>query len=230
MAAAILDDGWGAYNLWQHSGSLRTLYARRCRREEPEMTCHAQAAELLRQHCTAGESILDVGCGSGYFFHSLHTRGVEADYYGIDATAALIEIGQREMPQFGLAADRLKVLRIEDFRGSVDHTVCINVLSNVDNYFRPLERLLQATRKSIVLRESLRDGADYRYVVDEYLDQGVSLRVHVNAYDRSQVRAFINDHGFDVREVEDRHTGGKPELVIGYPHYWTFLVARRRSG
>jgi hypothetical protein len=31
-----------------------------------------------------------------------------------------------------------------------------------------------------------------------------------------------------MREVVDRRTGGKPEMVIGHPHHWTFLVATRR--
>ena len=30
-----------------------------------------------------------------------------------------------------------------------------------------------------------------------------------------------------VEQVTDRRTGGEPELVIGYPHHWTFLVAER---
>ena len=45
---AITGDGWGAYNIWEHSASLRDLYARRCRLEAEEMTCHAQAAARLR--------------------------------------------------------------------------------------------------------------------------------------------------------------------------------------
>jgi hypothetical protein len=26
----------------------------------------------------------------------------------------------------------------------------------------------------------------------------------------------------------DRRSGGQPEMVIGHPHHWTFLVATRR--
>lgn len=227
MKPEILDDGWGAFNIWAHSSRVRELYARRCRQDEAEMTCHAQAAELLAGRFAPGDSVLDAGCGSGYFFHSLGKRGLRAEYFGIDATEALIEIGRREMPAFGLPADRLRVLRLEDFRGTVDHAVCINVLSNVDNYPRPLERLLQAARKSVILRESIKDGAEYRYVADEFLDEDVRLRVHVNAYDRAEIRSFIESYGFEVEETTDRYTRGKPETVIGYPHYWTFLVARR---
>jgi hypothetical protein len=39
--------------------------------------------------------------------------------------------------------------------------------------------------------------------------------------------SFIEAHGFRVRQVMDRRTQGRAELVIGYPHYWTFFVAER---
>ena len=55
-----------------------------------------------------------------------------------------------------------------------------------------------------------------------------NLHVHVNAYDRSELAAFIERYGFATREVVDRRTGGQPEMVIGHPHHWTFLVATRR--
>ncbi len=38
------------------------------RREVEVMTAHAQAADLLADRAGAGDTLLDVGCGSGYFF------------------------------------------------------------------------------------------------------------------------------------------------------------------
>jgi SAM-dependent methyltransferase len=226
-SATISDDGWQHYNIWTHSRTVHDLYARRCQLKAVEMTCAAQAVELLEPHVTSGESILDVGCGSGYFFHSLRRRGLEAEYYGIDATQSFIAIGQEYMPAYGLPAGRLMTMRIEDLMASVDHAVCLNVLSNIDNYQRPLERILNSTRKSVILRESLRRGAEISYVKDEYLDAGYDLKVHVNTYDIDEFCDFIRSYGFEPTTVTDRYTGGEPELVIGYPHYWTFIVATK---
>src|SRR3546814_18436338 len=65
---------------------------------------------------------------------------------------------------------------IEDLDGAIDHVVCMNVLSNMDNFHRPFERMLRLARKSVILRESLKDGASYSYVVDNYLDAMEPLR------------------------------------------------------
>lgn len=227
QATRIALDGWSRYSIWNHAASVRDLYARRCRREAEEMTAHAQAAELLASRVSVGDSVLDAGCGSGYFYHSLRQRNLPVDYYGVDACGALLDIGRRILPDHELPAERLIEGRLEDLDGSVDHVVCLNVLSNIDNYHRPLERLLAMARKSVILRESFKRGSEYRYVRDAFLDPGVALNVHVNHYDVDEVTAFVGARGFYAEVLVDRRTGGKPEDVIGYQHYWTFLVADR---
>jgi SAM-dependent methyltransferase len=227
MTADIRNDGWQRHCIWEHSATIHELYSRRARDESEEMDYAAQAAELLAPLAAPGDSLLDAGCGSGYFFHSLKRRAIKLDYHGIDAAPSLIAIGQRELPAHGLPADRLRVRRIEDVDGAVDHVLCMNVLSNLDNYHRPLERLLQMARKSLILRESAKDGAQYSYVRDPYLDAEVDLKVHVNAYDAGELEAFIASYGFRVERITDRRTGGRPELVIGHPHWWTFFRAVR---
>jgi ubiquinone/menaquinone biosynthesis C-methylase UbiE len=223
----IRDDGWLKYCIWEHSATVKELYARRCQLLEEEMTCAAQAAELLAPLAVKGDTLLDAGCGSGYFFHSLRARDIPVEYYGIDAAPSLIDIGRRYMPAHGLPADRLNLMRIEDLNASADHVICMNVLSNIDNYHRPLERLLHSARKTLILRESFKEQAEYAYVIDHYLDDGCDIKVYVNAYPIDEVVAFIQSYGFSVQIIEDWRTRGKPELVIDYPHYWTFLVAER---
>lgn len=227
--AVIRGDGWGEYCIWEHSAQVRRLYEQRSRLEAEEMTTAAQAAELLAPRVTAGDTVLDVGCGSGYFYHSLRSRRIPAEYYGIDAAPALIDIGRRIMPGHGLPADRLRVLRIEDLAGEVDHVVCLSVLTNIDNYHRPLERLLQSARKTVILRESCTPEGSYAYVRDRYLDAGVDLKVYVNSYPQADFMDFIRSYGYEVRCLDDRRTGGAPEMIIGYPHHWKFFVAERHA-
>jgi SAM-dependent methyltransferase len=226
----ISTDGWSRYSIWEHSAAVRELYERRCRRQADEMDAHAQAADLLAARVSPGDVVLDAGCGSGYFFHALARRNIPAEYWGIDASPSLLAIGRNVLPSFGLQAERLVETRIEDFCGDADHVICINVLSNIDNYHRPLERMLATARKSVILRESLKQGAEYHYVRDRFLDPGIELNVHVNHYDLDDVLAFVRSYGFAAEAVTDARTGGQPESVIGHPHYWTFLVADRLPG
>jgi len=223
----IHDNGWVNYCIWEHSAQIKKLYAQRCSLETEEMTCAAQAVELLEGYVEPGDTLLDAGCGSGYFFHSLKKRDVPVEYFGVDAAPSLVEIGRKIMPEHGLAAENLMVMRIEDLSGEVDHVVCMNVISNIDNYHRPVERLLNMARKTVILRESLAETGSYCYVRDEFLDMGANLKTHVNTYPVKEFLAFVESYGFKTRTEVDRRTGGEPEMVIGYPHHWTFVVAER---
>lgn len=225
--AGVRGDGWQEYSIWEHSRHIRDLYQRRAEKKEIEMTCAAQAAELLRPRVRTGEIVLDAGCGSGYFWHSLAGRHVPAEYVGIDASATLIGAGQAVLPGFGLPADNLRVCRIEDLAGEADHVLCMNVLTHLDNYHRPLERLLRVARRTVIIRESLAEEANYLYVRDTFLDPGVTLKVHVNTYPVAEVIEFMRSYGFRVRQITDDYTGGNVQDVIGYPHYWTFLVGEK---
>ncbi|WP_085906808.1 class I SAM-dependent methyltransferase [Kiloniella majae] len=216
------------FNIWDHSQIVKDLYRRRARDEVEEMTCAQQAIELLVQHAGEGDTLIDAGCGSGYFFHSIRRRNLTIDYHGFDQTESLINIGKEELPPFGLSKEKLQVCRLEDFSGNADHVLCLNVLSNIDNYHRPLERLLLASRKTLILRESIASKSSYKYVHDTYLDDDVHLNVHVNTYAKNDICSFIQSYGFETKYVVDQRTQGKPELVIGYPHHWAFIVARAR--
>ncbi len=193
------------------------------------MTCHAQAAELLRPLARPGDTLLDVGCGTGYYFHSLQKRKIPVAYHGIDPTSRFISLAKKYLPPYGLNPDQLHDLRIEDTRAEVDHVVCINVLSNIDNYQKPLERMLLAARKSVILRESCHEHASYSYVRDDFLDAGVRLNVYVNTYAIGDITDFITRYGFDVEVVVDDRANNEAEYVIGHPHYWKFLVCTRKS-
>jgi ubiquinone/menaquinone biosynthesis C-methylase UbiE len=224
----IQSDGWIKYNIWEHSSIVRDLYKKRCRLEIPEMTCHAQAIELLTPHIADGDSILDVGCGSGYFFHSIIGRKIPAEYWGIDSSKPLIDIGRNELSRFHLPIKNLQNIRIEDLDGVFDHTICINVLSNIDNYHKPLERMLKISQKTVLLRESIKERSEYSYVRDNYLDNGANLNVHVNHYGQDELVEFISRYGYEAEVITDLRTGGNLEMVIDHPHHWKFILAKKR--
>lgn len=225
----IRNDGWNRFNTWSHSASVERLYEMRCRGRAEELTCHGQIASLFQTVVTPGDSLLDAGCGSGYFYHSLQRRGISVNYFGIDATDRFIEIGKRWLPEHGVPVENLSTLRIEDLSAEVDHVACINVLSNIDNYHKPLERLLLAARKTLILRESCSEIASYSYVKDRFLDVGIDLNVYVNTYSISEITQFIESYGYNVNRVRDDRTNDQPEMVIGYPHHWKIFVCRRLS-
>jgi hypothetical protein len=66
-------------------------------------------------------------------------------------------------------------------------------------------------------------------VIDKYLEAGEPLRVHVNAYNRAEIAALAAELGYDAQFIPDERARGQAELVIDYPHYWTFIVLQPRG-
>ncbi len=222
-------DGRNQYEIWHYSPTVLKLYEERAKAIAVEMTCAAQAASLLEEISEAGETLIDIGCGTGYFFHSLLKRKMYLEYWGLDACEEFISLGKTILPDFGLSSDRLIFGRLEDLNSRVDHILCMNVLSNLDNIHRPLERFLRLARKSVILRESIAEQSNYNYVVDKYLNSPQPLRVHVNTYSMSEIDRLGGELGYSSRYVQDWRTKGELELVIDYPHHWKFVVFRPDS-
>ena len=215
-------------NIWEHSTPVRELYAKRARGEE-EMDAAAQAAEILAPHLSPGDSLLDAGCGSGYYYWSFFRRGLGVDYYGLDYSPSLIEIGRRHLVSAGLPPEKLQAMSIEELEGEYDHVLCCNTLSFCPDYRLPLDRLSQAARQTLLLRTNLGEQTVYRWEPDGYLDDGYNhLKAYWNMYSEADVTAFMQDQGFDVTPIIDRRTNGEMELVVGKPYFWKWLLCLRR--
>ena len=205
----IKDDGFQKFFTWNKSLSLKKLYTKRVRKEVCEMDSCKQASQILKKIIGKENTILDVACGTGYLFHSLKKRIKGSfKYYGIDANPEFVEVGNKELKRYVLYKP-IKCMRIEDFVGN-------------------FERLLLSAKESLIVRESLGDKDNYKYVKDKFLDSS-DLSVYVNTYKKNEFIKFIESYGFEVKLIKDKRTNGEKELVIDYPHYWHFILAKRKS-
>jgi SAM-dependent methyltransferase len=218
-----------AWNAWANDRATLELYRRRCRREAEEMTCAAQAAEILRDRIVPGETLLDAGCGGGYYLWSLRDRGVEVEYHGLDYTPEMVALAREELaPRAGLDPERFRLGAIEQLDEPFDTILCFNVLTNSPHYGLPLERILRSARRRVLLREALGDELVVRFTADPYLDEGKRhIRVYHNQYPLDEVTGLMRDEGFEVTQVRDERTQDGEELVVDIPHRWRILLAER---
>lgn len=217
------------WNPWENDKNTFELYRRRCRKEEVEMTCAAQAAEIFADLVSPGETLLDAGCGGGYYFWSFHDRKIPIEYYGLDYTPPLIDLARNEMcARSPLRPDRFILGAIEDLDVIYDNILCFNVLTNSPHYAQPLERLLMCARKRILIRESLGEEMIVRYTPDPYLDEGKKhIRVYHNTYLLDEVKKFMEEYGFKTTQIKDRRTDDGTEMVVDIPHEWRILLGER---
>ena len=193
------------------------------------MTCAAQAARILGDLVASGETLLDAGCGGGYYWWSLADRGVAVEYHGLDYTPDMVALAREELaPRAGLARERFELGAIEQLEEEYDTVLCFNVLTNNPHYAQPLERLLRCARRRVLLREALGDELVVRYTPDPYLDEGKRhIRVYHNQYPLQEVADLMRAEGFEVTPIRDERTDDGVEMVVDIPHRWRILLAER---
>lgn len=219
----IKANGWIENSCWDNCEFVEDLYKKRCNKEVVEMTCHKQASKILKKYSKDKDSLLDVGCGSGCFYHSTVNQSLNLRYYGIDSSKKLIKIGKKNMPNYGLNSNKLVNMRIEDVSGKFDHIICINVLTYLDNIYKHLEKLIKIANKTIIIRESFYIRDIYKYVPDNFLDHNLKLNTYVNTYSVKKISNFLKNFDCKFSFIQDEYTNGKVTKVIGYNHYWKFL-------
>src|SRR5262249_41587959 len=120
--ASAADPRW---NPWANDRNTLELFRKRCRGEADEMTCAAQAAEVLAERLRPGETLLDAGCAGGHYVHSLRSRGVEVEYHGLDYTPEMIALAHAELcPRTGLPESRFELAAIEGLDARYDTVLC----------------------------------------------------------------------------------------------------------
>lgn len=226
----MIDQANELWNTWANDKHLLELYRKRCRQSVEEMTCAAQAATILSQKITPGETLLDAGCGGGYYYWSFKSRNIKIQYHGLDYTPQMIKLAQEEMCKAtDLPQERFRLGSIENLNQEFDNIICFNVLTNNPHYALPLEKLLLATKKRILIRESMSDHLKIIYKPDPYIDEGKRhLCAYFNTYPLNEVIEFMESNNFKVTKIKDERTQDGMEMVVDTPHYWRILLGERR--
>lgn len=215
------------WNPWANTHDMLDLYRRRCRQEEVEMTCAAQAAAILTPLVTPGETLLDAGCAGGHYYWSFANRGVPVRYYGLDHTPQMIWLAHEEMcnGKTMLTPAHFQLGNIEDLGLKFDNVICFNTLSFNAHYGPPLVTLLTHARKRILLRECMGDELIVRYAPDSDLDR--PMWMYHNQYPVAEVATLMEVHGFKVTRIFDERSGDGVEIVKDIPHQWRILLGER---
>lgn len=218
-----------AENIWEHSQNVRELYRRRAEGLD-EMDASAQCAEIAAPFIRSRRTpprLLDAGCGGGHLWHSFMKRGLAIEYFGLDYSPSLIDIGREVLPRYGLPAERLTCGAIEDLHGQTyDLAVLLNTLTFCPDYRQPLDRLLGCGPEVLIIRDNFGPETVRRWETDGYLDPGYNhLKAYWNQWRLDEVAAFLTSYGYEASPMEDKRVAGRMEPVVGKPYYWSWLLA-----
>ena len=115
--------------------------------------------ELIRPR--PGDSLLDVGCGTGHFSRRFAAAGVEVR--GVDLDAAMLDYARRQGGGVHYLQGDMGALPVADL--SFDHVTAVASLCFVDTPERVLAELWRVARRSLTIGLLNRDSLLYRRAV-----------------------------------------------------------------
>lgn len=189
---------YGRESLWRDTAAVdarqaRDLAARLERRAKAHDEVAARDTYLGLLDITAGERVLDVGCGSGAVTREIAERvGRGGLAVGLDASPALLAVA-RELAQEKGFGDRVEfregnALRLPFPDGSFDVVVCVTVLSHVPNGDAAIPELVR------VLRPGGRVGVfdlDTDMTTFTHPDRALTRRIVAAASDATAVNGWL---------------------------------------
>lgn len=114
---------------------------------------------IMSQIDDSDQSVIDVGCGRGYFVEKLIERFPEKKIYGADLLPPL------DIPQLHYLQTNIEKIPLSD--KSVDVVVCSHVLEHVQDFDKAVEELKRIARKKIII--TVPKQRYYYYTLDLHL-------------------------------------------------------------
>lgn len=110
-----------------------------------------------------GETVLDVGCGTGYLVHDLNGRRPEFRYTGVDF---IIDEETRKRAE-GIAFQEADIERLPFADKSFDTVICTHVLEHILDFHGALSELRRVAAKKLIL--VVPQEREYRFTFNPHL-------------------------------------------------------------
>ena len=207
------------------------LLVRRLRREVPELTWLRQFRRLLRPLVAPGDTLLDVGCATGYAFHAFAELGVR--YVGLDAEEAYLEIARdyfHNDPRVSFVNHDIASAPLP-VRGAIVMTCA--TIEHCASLQPSLGHLASAAERVLAIRTFLGAAEIIERRPSKVPGHSEGFWKHINRYGFAQMLGFLESSGFAARVYQDAYFRGAPQLVqddIVRTFYVVVAVRRDQAG
>lgn len=147
------------------------------------------------------KNILDVGCASGWFLHSLHLKFPKSKCTGVDKYRNAIIYGNKKYKSLKLIYADAHSLPFK--AGSFDLIICTEVLEHVKDpqiVLKEIKRVL--SKKGVAIIEM--DSGNWLFRVSWYwwtnMRKGVWRDSHIHLFDANKLEKLIKKNGFKIKK------------------------------
>lgn len=137
------------------------------------------------------ESLLDAGCGNGFFCHWISRKVKLARVAGSDLSAKRMALAKTRYPDLEFSAGDITKLPFPD--RSFDVVTCIEVLEHLEDPLPALKELLRVARRYVVV--TVPDRQKVRQLLCPHCGQTFPEYGHIQSFDRARMEELARAAG-----------------------------------
>jgi ubiquinone/menaquinone biosynthesis C-methylase UbiE len=137
----------------------------------------ALLADVVARHASASCRLLEVGCGSGYFYEHLVTRLPDISYTGVDTSREMLALATARYPAVRFQHGDAFALDFED--DAFDVVVAFEVLGHLPDVTVPLREMHRVAAMRLLF--SVWEGEEPRDLHESIAGSRFLHRVHTQA-------------------------------------------------
>lgn len=163
---------------------------------------------LVDQHLKSKDSVLEIGCGTGYY--TLYAANKCKEVMGIDLSEKMINIASKKIENKNINNVTLKTMDIRNanFSRKYDKTLCIGVLDYVKDPSEVLAKCSQFTAKTMIIT------APNKSIIGRVSNTLSKItKTEHRYYTKQQLKKSLIDAGFS--DVDIYETGIKTKITNG---------------
>ena len=145
----------------------------------------------LKQNFKPGDSIFEVGCGSGLIFHKMREHGLvnAQSYQGGDISQEMLKLARGRTPDVQFRT--IDIFNIDMADASEPNVINIHVLQHLPGYEQPVKELLRVTRDKLFIACWFNPNIDDVVHFSEPSENWDKQSFHNNTYSMPKFISFI---------------------------------------
>lgn len=181
MTTLVLTHDSNNLRKWEYGNGL---YQRVLSRYLDRMAAHVRAV--------APAFVLDAGCGEGYVYRGLRSRGVTARWQGVDLSEGAVNFAAARGPEATWCAADLRAIPVPD--GHADLVLCSQVLEHIPSPEGVRDELARVSSRWLLISVPLEPA--FRSICALTIALGIGQDPgHVNFWSPAAFRRFLTPIG-----------------------------------
>ena len=190
---------------------------------------HAALFGMMSGFVKPGDSLLDIGIGTGLSSIPFHEAGLEI--YGFDSSETMLEVCESKGFAKQLVGHDLRDIPFPYPRRSFDHVISLGVLNFYSDLAPVLREVARIIRPGGILGFSVEEQkpgqeAEYLFLIDPGSSQAGETWMRMYRHSADQIRGLLADSGFTAMEDCEFLADSYPER--GIEIYFRAYVAGKR--